>query len=122
MRFRDYNTVIGDVHLLGASTITKLKYLPWAKILNLDGRRKDLNGLRVTQAMKKKGLATHKVMDAYTKAVNVGLHSLRFLFRGQTVDGESTSLSLGLKDGDVIEAFLLIDWYFQTHPLNHLLI
>ena len=60
----------------------------------------------------KRGLKLQKAMDVYAKNKQLDLLSLRFVYRGLTVDGESTALSLGLKDGDVVEAFLLIDWDF----------
>ena len=60
----------------------------------------------------KKGIKMKLIMDACAKHKQIDSLSLRFVWRGLTVDGDSTALSLGLKDGDVVEALLLIDWDF----------
>ena len=53
-----------------------------------------------------------KVMDAYATNMRVDVHSLRFMYDGEPVEGDDTAISLGLEDGDIIEAFLQLDWDF----------
>jgi hypothetical protein len=54
----------------------------------------------------KRTTALGKMMDAYCARSAVAPTSVRFLFNGERIEPSSTAESMGVQDGDVIDAVL----------------
>jgi small ubiquitin-related modifier len=54
----------------------------------------------------KKSTALRKMMDAYCQREGVPADGVRFLFEGERLNREQTPDTLGMEDGDVIDALI----------------
>jgi small ubiquitin-related modifier len=54
----------------------------------------------------KKSTALRKMMDAYCQREGLPADGVRFLFEGERLNREHTPESLGMEDGDVIDALI----------------
>ena len=54
----------------------------------------------------KKTTKLEKLMDAYCQRQGVNVHSIRFLFDGNRINGRQTPEDLEMEDGDIIDAMV----------------